>query len=149
LKGIALYNVASPQRLIDVAKLVYGTGVVDTLIVVKPTGMAAQVGIPEVSKLAYRRGKNLVILSTLQEINEVLGQVRLVFIVHGMSGIKYLDPSVLKEDVVVVVHGGEGAFTRGELSLGEPLTIQGFEDVHSPVADVALVLSIAMGGGRG
>ena len=138
--AVAIYNVSSPQRLVDVARLVYGSNVVDMLVVVKPTGMAAQVGLPEVSKLAYRKSKKLLVLTSVQELQEVLPGRRLVFIVHGVSGVGYLEDAELRGDEVFVVHGGDGTFTRSELALGEAFTLRGFEELQNPVADVAITL---------
>ena len=138
--AVAIYNVSSPQRLVDVARLVYGSNVVDMLVVVKPTGMAAQVGLPEVSKLAYRKSKKLLVLTSVQELQEVLSGRRLVFIVHGVSGVGYLEDAELRGDEVFVVHGGDGTFTRSELALGEAFTLRGFEELQNPVADVAITL---------
>ena len=138
--AVAIYNVSSPQRLVDVARLVYGCNITDMLVVVRPTGMAAQVGLPEVSKLAYRRSKKLLVLASAQELHEILPGRRLIFIVHGVSGVSYLEDTELKGDEVIVVHGGDGTFTRSELALGEAFTLKGFEELQNPVADVAITL---------
>ncbi|MEM2757298.1 MAG: RecB-family nuclease, partial [Sulfolobales archaeon] len=72
IKGLFIVanNASSPQRLIDVAKVVYNfeySNIINTLVITKPVGSAAQVGIPEISKLAYKLGRTLVILPSINE----------------------------------------------------------------------------------
>ncbi len=145
--AIALYAPSSPQRLVDCARVVYSSGVADTLVVVKPVGMAAQVGLAEVSKLAYRSGKKLVILSQLDEVREVLDIDETLYLVHDDSAHE-IAPVIMElgmdKRICIVIQGGETSIPKHEMSKGIPVkhSIPAMDPV--PVADVALVVAELM-----
>ncbi|NPA96752.1 MAG: hypothetical protein GXO32_04030 [Crenarchaeota archaeon] len=140
---IALYAPSSPQRLVDAARAIFGSGIVDLLVVIKPVGMAAQVGLAEVSKVAYKRGKNLVILSQLSEVRDVLNLNKVFILVHD-SDAKLLREAVgavnQGDRLCVVIQGSEVSIPKAELVQAEPVRHSLPEIGVNPVADVALVL---------
>jgi len=143
LIAIAIYTPSSPQRLVDCARIVYSSGIIDTLIVVKPVGMAAQVGLAEISKIAYKAGKKLVILSQLDEVREVLNVDEVLYLVHDetvqdvATTIKGLG---LDKRLCIVVQGGEATIPRQELAKGIPVRHRLPMMAPVPSADVALVI---------
>lgn len=68
---IALYSPSSVQKLLDFLKTVY---TVKSLIpvIIKPFGAAAQVGIPEAHRIAYKLGKPLIVLPELSDLKGIL-----------------------------------------------------------------------------
>mgnify|MGYP000400855914 CR=1 FL=1 len=138
---IAIHNVSSPQRLTDVAKIVFSEcSPFSCLIISKPTGMAAQVGVPDVSKMAYKLGKNLLIISSLQDLSEVI-DVSKVYIVHPAEGSNYISLDELSTDdkTLYVISGSDVGFTKSELALGEVVYVKPFKRSIGVVAEVALI----------
>ena len=138
---LAVYAPTSPQRLLDVARLAFSSSVVDILAVIRPSAMAAQVGVPEVGKLAYKTGRRLAILPQIQDLSEVMGVSTIAFLVHDESA--YSLEEVLKESgesIAIVIQGGDTPFTKGDLALGKPVKHSMPEIPPIPAADAALVI---------
>jgi len=141
---IALYSPSSPQRLVDCAKVAFSTDLIAALVVIKPVGMAAQVGLAEVSKMAYKMGKNLVILSQIEELVEVLDVDRVLYLVHDPNAQRLSE--VLKalgsnRKICIVIPGGEGALPKSDVVRGELVRHSLPQIGNVPAADVALVIS--------
>ena len=68
---IALYSPSSVQKLLDFVKTTY---TVDNVIpvIIRPFGAAAQVGVPEAYKVAYKLSKPLLIFPELADLKNVL-----------------------------------------------------------------------------
>lgn len=68
---MALYSPSSVQKLLDFLKTAYA---VKSLIpvVIKPFGAAAQVGIPEAHRIAYKLGRPLIVLPELSDLKGIL-----------------------------------------------------------------------------
>ena len=142
---LAVYAPTSPQRLLDVARLAFSSNVIDIFAVIKPSAMAAQVGVPEVGKLAYKMGRRLAILPQIQDLSEVMGVNTIAFLVHDESA--YSLEEVLKESsesIAIVIQGGDTPFTKGDLALGKPVKHSMPEIPPIPAADAALVIEAIM-----
>ncbi len=138
---LVLYAPTSPQRLVDVARLAFSIPVVDAFVVVKPSGMAAQVGIPEVSKLAYKMGKSFVILPQLQDVVETLPVKKVLFIVHDENAEDLTSIEIPCEDLAIVVQGSELSFSKNDLALGIPVKLSFLERAPPiPASDAVLAL---------
>lgn len=139
---VVVNNISSPQRLIDVAKVVYNSGIsniIKAFVLTRVGGNVIQSGIPEVSKLAYRLGKSLVILPTLNDAIEVFTPTN-VFLVSKSPDSLLLEDLELSDDVMLVFSGSDSGFTKNELALGRQVYFKGFNQLVSPVAEVALAL---------
>ncbi len=141
---LVAYAPTSPQRLVDLAKLAFSLSFVEALVVVKASGMAAQVGIPEVSKLAYKLDKKLIILPQLQDIKDVLQIDKVLIVVRDeeAQSIEHIEmPS--NGRIAVVVQAGEVSIPRQELAIGEPVKIPFLGRAPPiPVADAVMSLFI-------
>ncbi len=138
---IAVYAPSSPQRLVDMARLAFAFDFVKSFIVIKPTGMAAQVGLADVSKMAYKLGKNLVILQSLNELIEVLKTDRVFVLVHDPEA-RSIEEVQIEGDVVIVIQGGEAPIPKQEAAIGEPIRIPLDYGITIPVADEAILLHV-------
>ncbi len=138
---IAVYAPSSPQRLVDMARLAFAFDFVKSFIVVKPTGMAAQVGLADVSKMAYKLGKNLVILQSLSELIEVLKADKIFVLVHDPEA-RSVEEVQMEGDIIVVIQGGEAPIPKQEAALGEPIRIPLDYGTSIPVADEAVLLYV-------
>ena len=138
---LAIHNISSPQRLTDVAKIVFSEcSPFNCLIISKPTGMAAQVGVPDVSKMAYKLGKNLLIVSSLQDLSEVI-DVGKVYIVYPAEGGNYISLDKLSTDdkTLYIISGSDVGFTKSELALGEVIYVKPFKKSIGVVAETTLI----------
>lgn len=136
-----LHNAYSTQRLIESARTVYGLNF-KLFIVTKASGSAAQVGVPEVQKLAMKMGKSFAFLPDLPDAIEILKPDKIILIVPK----RYASTSlveVLKEAtgrVMIVFGGSEPGLSKKELELGIPAYIEGVEEDLGPVGFLAIIL---------
>jgi len=143
---IVLNNVTSPQRLVDTAKVVFGSSLSikpSGFIVCRVSGMAAQAGIPEVAKLAYKLGERFLILPSLNDVIEVIKPTKVLLLTNeGGKDMHEVINELGDEDVVaIVVSGSDNGFSRGELGLGELVSIKYFKFLPPPSATaIALYL---------
>ncbi|MEZ0345025.1 MAG: RecB-family nuclease [Infirmifilum sp.] len=142
-----LHNTSSAQRLAEVARTVYGLGF-NHFIVTKAVGSAAQVGVPEAQKLAYKSGKNLLVLADLPEAVELLQPKKVLLVMPGKYGGRRLQDTLaeLEKDttennkVFIVFGGAEPGLSQRELRLGEVVSPEGIEEDIGTVALAAITL---------
>lgn len=136
---------SSPQRLIDLAKTAYSFEFVDSFIVIKPTGLAAQSGIPEVFKLAYKCGKPFSVLASLRELKEILSIDVLIFILQNRKDVQDFT-EVIKglyaNSMAIIIQAGETTISKDDLSLGIGARISEMSNLFSPnpIAEATAVL---------
>jgi SpoU rRNA methylase family enzyme len=113
LKYIALYAPTSVQRVIDFIKTVYVFNKYIPVII-KPIGAAAQIGVPEAYKYAYRMGKPLIVLPEINDIIEVLNAEKTYYI--SLSGREVSITDIMgEEDSAIIINGGEQEPSKKEL----------------------------------
>ena len=144
-KKITLYlivhNVSSPQRLVDVARIVFNKcSPFNYLIVSKPTGMAAQVGLPDVSRMSYKLNRNLIITSSIKDALDLI-DAKQVYLINfsDVSELIYPEDIELSDKTAIVVSGSDTGFTKSELALGKPIHIAPFTQSLGAVAEVTLL----------
>ncbi len=133
---LVAYAPTSPQRLVDLAKVAYSMDIVKGFIVVKPIGIAAQAGVPEVFRIAYKLGRSFLVLSRINELKELLNIDNIVFIVQNSKEADDISKLLYKigGSVAIVVQTGETPFMKEDLSYGYIAKIQEFDDKLSPNA---------------
>jgi len=145
--GIELYLVAyapsSPHRLMDMAKLAFSMSMVKAFVAIKPTGIAAQTGVPEVFRLAYKLDKRFLVFPRIQDVKELINIDDALFLVH-QGDVQDVCSAVgqLGKRVALVVQSGETPFTKEDLSMGRPVRISELDGYSSPnpVAEAAIAL---------
>ncbi len=128
----------SVQRLEDLAKLAFNFGEpVEAFVVTKPSGAAAQIGLAEVSKLAYKLDKRLLIFPDIDDAIELL-KPDVVYTLSYEFGerIKKLEG----ERVMLVVGASEPGLSKVEAQKGKPIYPEGPEGNIGPIASAALLL---------
>lgn len=147
-----IHNVFSVEIVKQFAKICYGLGF-KTVVVSKPSGAAAQAGVPEAQKLALKKGKALVVLSELEDVLEIFKPSLLIFVTPKKYAKEPFDTErVLSEAqkgaVAVVFGGSEPGVSARELELGVPMHVD-VEDDLGPLGFAAIVLhAIARSLGR-
>jgi len=138
-----IHNVFSVEVVKQFAKICYGLGF-KTVVVSKPSGAAAQAGVPETQKLALKKGRALVVLSELEDVVEVIRPSLLIFVTPKKYAKESFDAerviSEAQKGIVAIVFGGsELGISAKELGLGVPMHI-GVEDDLGPLGFAAIVL---------
>ena len=137
-----LHNANSPQRVVEIARAAYGLGY-PLFVITKPTGAAAQVGVPEAHKVALKEGKPLVVLPDLAEAIELLKADAVILVTARKLASKPLTRALGEaisrgaKRVLLVFGGAEPGLSARELSLGEQAYI---DDVEQEVGPVALAV---------
>ncbi|HDN75567.1 MAG TPA: hypothetical protein ENG05_00380, partial [Acidilobales archaeon] len=98
------------------------------------------VGVPDISKMAYKLGKNLLIVSSLQDLSEVI-DVGKVYIVYPAEGGNYISLDKLSTDdkTLYIISGSDVGFTKSELALGEVIYVKPFKKSIGVVAETTLI----------
>jgi len=142
-----LHNTSSSQRLAEVARTVYGLGF-NYFVVTKAVGAAAQAGVPEAQKVAYKLGRSFMVLADLAEAIELLEPRKVLLVMpskYGGSNLEDVLAQVLKEtgesDKVLLVFGGsEPGLSLRELKMGENVSPKDVEEDVGTTALVAITL---------
>ncbi len=148
---VVLYETSSVQRLVDAAKITYGLGF-KNFVVIKAYGVAAQNGIPEATKIALKRGKNFHVLSKIDDLVEILGVDNLIFI-SSDYGEKIDENSIGKlglceKKTAIIIGGSETAITRQDIAKGIAVYPSIAETVIGPLGELALILFMAKKSGK-
>ena len=136
-----LHNVSSVQRLADMAKLVYSLGI-DTLVVSKAYGGAAQAGIPEAYRIALKHDKRLIILPDLSDVVDLLkpDEILIVTLSYAREYIDPINPPVYNGRIVIAFNGGDPDFSAGEVNLGKPIYLANINHRLGALGEAALML---------
>ena len=136
-----LHNVSSVQRVVDMARLAYGLGI-DTLVVTKAYGGAAQSGVPEAMRIAMRENKRFIVLPDLADAVSLLNPdtVLLVTRDYNPEPLSIAQPPRYDGRVIVAFSGSEPDFTPSEASMGKPVYPAGVPGRLGTLAEAALVL---------
>ncbi len=140
---VAITGASSPQRVVDTVKTVIAArwDEIKGFIVAKATGLAAQAGVPEATRLAYRAGIPLIFMPTLKDAIEALAPDHVALITQWedaepLSKGSFEDNST----VLIAVSGLDEDFPKQDLGLGKPYKIPGFRGRLGPVAEIALAI---------
>jgi len=135
-------DVSSAQRLLDVAKTVYGYGV-GLLVAAKVYGSAATNGVPEAWRLALRCKASLVVLPGLRDAVSLFNPDRvLVFSAEygERLGLDELAEAMRGGRVMLVFGGIDAAPGKEEVNMGRPVYFRGVESRLPPSAEASLAL---------
>ncbi|MCD6324234.1 MAG: hypothetical protein J7L55_03910 [Desulfurococcales archaeon] len=144
---VGINNVSSPQRLVDAVKTILafeagGDLEIKGVVVTKASGMAAQAGVPDASRLMYREGKPLILLPTLKDAVELLKPDMTLLNEQVKDSAAVCELEVPPNSrVLYVVSGHEDGFLKQELALGTPVKFAGISRYVPPAAAVALFLT--------
>jgi SpoU rRNA methylase family enzyme len=110
---IALYAPTSSQRLLDFTRIAYAFNA--TPVIVKPIGAAAQIGVPEAFRSAYKQGRPFIVLPGLEDLVGTLG-VSEAYYVSKHAETTVSAANLDWEKTVVVINDGEYEPSRKELA---------------------------------
>jgi len=140
---IVVHDISSAQRLVDMARLIYGMGY-KYFVASRVYGAAATNGVPEVHRLALRLGTSFTVLSRLSDVIELFNVDKTIIFsyAHGeRREIEDIVATIRSHDRVALVFGGsEGSPRKDELGLGVPVYYTGVSGWLGPVAEAAIIL---------
>ena len=101
---LVLAGVTSPHRLVESVKVAYGfRGVpVDAFVVVRATGMAAQMGVPEAYKVALKDGKPLIVLPSIRDLLEYVKFEEVYSVIPGAQSSKRVEEVQLRGSCALI-----------------------------------------------
>jgi SpoU rRNA methylase family enzyme len=118
----------------------------DLVVVSKETSSAAQSGVPEIEKMAFKEGRRVLYVPDIADAVELLSpDVNYMFVPKRLSEtpIDYGEVARLLDEgkkVMLSFSGGTVAFALKELEFGKPVYIEGIDEVFPPSALVAITL---------
>ncbi len=111
---VVYHNVASVAKLVEFAKTAFAFDCVNLLVISRPQGSAAQTGVPEVHLMAYRAGKQLLVVRDLNQAIELLNPTKVIGV---DTSEKPFDPKELDKKTLLVFPGVPSGFTSQEREL--------------------------------
>jgi len=141
-----LHNTLSNQRVIDFVSTSISLGV-NTIILTKVGGTAAQIGIPEAFKQAIKNNAKLIVLPDINDIKSVFEKAQLYFFVQKEYAKEEFNVNELFElykngfQPILIFGGLEPGFNKKELELGKAVHLNIGGNIPS-VSLAAIVLFI-------
>ncbi|MCD6301090.1 MAG: recombinase RecB [Staphylothermus sp.] len=136
---LVLYAPTSVQRIIDFLKTVYAWNNA-VPVIIKPIGAAAQIGVPEAHRLAYKAGKPLIVLPEINDLREVLGLKNIYCITDYGETKKITD--IVTEKTAFIISGGEQEPSKKELIDIETIKLEEIPMNIPATALTALILYV-------
>ncbi|AWR97254.1 exonuclease [Acidianus sulfidivorans JP7] len=139
---VGLHNITSSQRLIDFARVIFNFDI-KYFVITKVSGTAAQVGIPEISKLAFKNNKSIVILPDLKDAIDLLKPSKTILISHN-QGQDFAFSDIINKDsnetYYFVFSGIESGFSKLEQALGTTVKLSSIKSDIGPTALASIFL---------
>lgn len=131
---VVLHNVTGMQRLIEFVKTAFNFDDIRHVIITKVGGTAAQAGIPEISKLAFKLNRSLIVLPDLKDAIELFTPDDVYLISQYATEEINAEDIKNKKRVMFVISGIESDFNSVEKSLGNYVKIRNLNKEASPIA---------------
>ncbi|NON62135.1 RecB-family nuclease, partial [Acidianus sp. RZ1] len=135
---IGLHNVTSSQRLVEFVKTAFSFNI-KSIVITRVSGTAAQSGIPEIGKIAFKEGKSLIILPDLKDAIEVI-RPDSIFLISQSAEMEFNLKNIENKSLIYIVFSGsEGGFSRIEQSMGTLTKIPRLNREIPPVALLSIL----------
>ena len=142
--NVVLYNVHSSQKIKGFAQLLIGFDL-NTIIIARALGSAAQDGVPEANKLAIKNNKNLLYLKDLPDVIEVIKPSKIYVFAPKPYGKNEFKPDEIlqalknNEKILLIFGGSAPGLSKRELDMGIPTHVNTPRDVGTS-GTLAIVL---------
>jgi len=141
---IIVHNVSSVQRLTDIARFILTytkKQEVPILVLSRVSGSAAQTGLAEVSKLAYKLGRPILITEGLDDALQIIQPEKSFIVLSQGEQVN----NILKElrennKVALILPGSEAAFSKYEASLATPIKVDELSEENGIVPLIAITI---------
>ncbi len=116
--SVVLHDVSSNNRLMDFVKevLAYKKHI-NMVVISRPTGGAAQYGVPEASKLLFKYDIKFAIIPDITDLHELFGEgfTTIQFTKNYGKEFKDLDDLKIDKNILLIFSGSETGFSKNEL----------------------------------
>ena len=136
---LVLYAPTSVQRIIDFLRTVYAWNNA-VPVIIKPIGAAAQIGVPEAHRLAYKTGKPLIVFPEINDLREILG-VKNIYYITDYGETRRIT-SIITEKTAFIISGGDQEPSKRELINIETIKLEETPSNVPATALAALILFI-------
>ncbi|MHA1269734.1 MAG: RecB-family nuclease [Candidatus Helarchaeota archaeon] len=142
---ILFHNINSVSLVIEFTRIFIGFDL-KNLIISKAEGSAAMSGVPEAHKAIYKNGKNLLYLSDISNVIDVIKPDAIYLITskrYTSNEIKYIDIiNQLKSNKKIIIgfSGQRPGFSKQEMDLGTVVSLNILADI-GPLGSLAIVLN--------
>jgi len=143
--SVLVHDVYSAVKLVDAAKVAFNFNV-DLFIISKATSSAAQSGVPEIEKIAFKEGKRVLYVPDIPDVLELLNPNIHIMVVPKKLSEKPIDFEELKkaldrgERILISVSAGPTTFSLKELEYGDARYIPGVNEPLPPAATLGIIL---------
>jgi SpoU rRNA methylase family enzyme len=122
---IVLYSPTGIHKVVEFLKTIY---LVEgfTPVIVKPIGAAAQIGVPEAHKIAFKAGKPLIVLPELTDVSRILGASPVYYLSDEGEGKGFEEVFASSGNVAVVLNAGDAEPSRKELENVKTVWVKNF-----------------------
>ncbi len=136
---IVAHSPSSVQRLEDLAKLAFGIKSVKAFVITKPSGAAAQSGIAEVMKLAYKLDKTVLVFPDLNDAIELLSPTKVYTISFDFG--KRVEKVSLDEKTMLIVGASDPGLSKIDAQKGEPIYPSLVDSDVGPIAALSIIIA--------
>jgi SpoU rRNA methylase family enzyme len=122
---IVLYSPTGIHKVVEFLKTIY---LVEgfTPVIVKPIGAAAQIGVPEAHKIAFKAGKPLIVLPELADVSRILGASPVYYLSDEGEEKGFEEVFASSGNVAVVLNAGDAEPSRKELENVKTVWVKNF-----------------------
>ena len=140
---VVLYNIHSSQKVREIAQLLVGFDL-DTIIIARALGSAAQDGVPDANKFVVKNNKNLLYLRDLPDVIDIIKPSKIYVFAPKPYGKNEFDAEEivqgLKNEKILLIFGGSApGLSKRELDMGIPTFLNTPRDVGT-TGTIAIVL---------
>jgi SpoU rRNA methylase family enzyme len=141
---VALHDVSSTNRLMETIKVVLAySKYIDTFIVSKPSGSAAQYGVPEAGKKLYKAGIKFIVLPDISDYNIIKTETILQV---SQNCKEELEKKIKTDSPLILLSGNENGFMKNELlNNARCIKIPSAERELPPEASLAVIINELIG----
>jgi len=142
---VVVHNIYSSVKLSEVFDVILSFPEVDLFVVSKASSSAAQSGVPETEKKAFMKGRRVLFIPDINDVNELLRpDLHLMIVPKRLAKEKLSIKDIRKmldggKTIAISIAGGDSTFTLKELENGKPVHI-GFDDILPPAATMGIIL---------
>ncbi|MEM0479334.1 MAG: RecB-family nuclease [Pyrobaculum sp.] len=139
--AVAVYNISSVPKMLELAKVTFGFGV-KRLVLIKVFGAAAQ-QIGDLFKLAFKMGGEVLVFNDLNDAVELLKPDVVYLLDKPRKEAKLVEK--IDGKILIVVHGADLSFSPREMPEGATVVYSVEKDVGS-IGQLAVALYKLLGG---
>ncbi len=140
---IDLHAPASPYLVIEFVKIISASIYKNSIVpvITRPTGLAAQSGIPDAWRYAYKNNLSLAILPEIRDVIEIYEPEEIYIFYKSQDNIYIEDliPRTSEGTILIILPSGEQSITREELALGTKIFSKQFTKEINPLTALGIL----------